>query len=55
MPAPDVFIRLFEKPEIRTVGIALQPIFLAVVQGVLNIFDVLKGRSSRKKEVLWIG
>jgi hypothetical protein len=39
MPAPDVFIRLFEKPEIRTVGIALQPIFQAVVQVALNIFD----------------
>jgi hypothetical protein len=55
MPAQDVFIRLFEKPEIRTVGIALQPIFQAVAQVVLNIFDGSKGRSSRKKEVLWIG
>jgi len=55
MPAPDVFIRHFEKPEIRTVGIALLLIFPAVVQVALNIFDVSKGRSSRRKEVLWIG
>ena len=49
MPALGVFIKLFEKPEIRTVGIALQPIFQAVVQVALNIFDVSKGRSSRRK------
>jgi hypothetical protein len=49
MPAPDVFIKLFEKPEIRTAGIALQPIFQAVVQVALNIFDGSKGRSSRRK------
>ena len=49
MPAQDVFIKPSEKPEIRTVGTALQPIFQAVVQVVLNIFDVSKGRSSRRK------
>jgi len=56
MPAPDVFIRLFEKPEIRTVGIALLLIFPAVVQVALNIFGVSKGRSSRRKRgvVDWI-
>src|SRR5690606_12438626 len=48
MPALGVFIKLFEKPEIRTVGIALQPIFQAVVQVALNIFDGSKGRSSRR-------
>jgi len=52
MPALGVFIKLFEKPEIRTIGIALQPIFQAVVQVALNIFDGSKGRSSRRKEVL---
>jgi len=49
MPVLDVFIRLFEKPEIRTVGTALQPIFQAVVQVALNIFGVSKGRSSHRK------
>jgi len=49
MPALGVFIKLFEKPEIRTIGIALQPIFQAVVQVALNIFDGSKGRSSRRK------
>ena len=56
MPALGVFIRLFEKPEIRTVGIALLLIFPAVVQVALNIFGVSKGRSSRRKRgvVDWI-
>jgi len=49
MPALGVYIKLFEKPEIRTIGIALQPIFQAVVQVALNIFDGLKGRSSHRK------
>ena len=49
MPALGVFIKLFEKPEIRTIGIALQPIFQAVAQVALNIFDGLKGRSSHRK------
>ena len=49
MPALGVFIKLFEKPEIRTIGIALQPIFQAVAQVALNIFDGSKGRSSRRK------
>jgi hypothetical protein len=39
MPALGVFIKLFEKPEIRTIGTALQPIFQAVAQVALNIFD----------------
>ena len=62
MPAQDAYIRLFEKTEIQTagtslnevngIGIALQPIFQAVVQVALNIFDGSKGRSSRRKEVL---
>jgi len=66
MPVLGVFIRLFEKPEIRTIGIALQPIFQAVVQVALNIFDGSKGRSSRRKRgvmdwiifgfvVIWLG
>jgi hypothetical protein len=55
MPALGVYIKLFEKLEIRTIGIALQPIFQAVVQVALNISDGSKGRSSRRKEVLWIG
>jgi len=49
MPALGVFIKLFEKPEIRTIGIALQPIFQAVAQVALNIFDGSKGRSNRRK------
>ena len=49
MPALGVFIKLFEKPEIRTIGIALQPIFQAVAQVALNIFDGSKGRSSLRK------
>ena len=49
MPALGVFIKLFERPETQIVGIALLPIFQVVVQVVLNIFDVSKGRSSRRK------
>jgi hypothetical protein len=49
MPALGVFIRLFEKPEIRTVGIAFLLIFPAGVPVVQNTSDVLKGRSSRRK------
>jgi len=49
MPALGVYFKLFEKLAIRTIGIPLQPIFQAVVQVALNIFDGLKGRSSHRK------
>ena len=56
MPALGVYIKLFEKQEIRTIGIALQPIFQAVAQVALNIFDGSRGRSSSRKRGLmdWI-